>query len=64
MNEITPLIASLCCSSVHSRYLQVFELTREQERTKQAEANKSEAQYKAYAEQEKKVGGRFTVYVF
>ena len=49
---------------MHSRYLQVFELTREQERTKQAEANKSEAQYKAYAEQEKKVGGRFIVYAF
>ncbi len=34
---------------------QVFELTREQERTKQAEASKEEAQYKVYAEQQRKV---------
>ena len=33
----------------------MFELTREQERTKQAEANKEEAQYKVYAEQQRKV---------
>ncbi|KAA6424075.1 MAG: ATPase family AAA domain-containing 3-B-like [Trebouxia sp. A1-2] len=32
----------------------VFELTREQERTKQAEASKDEAQYKVYAEQQRK----------
>ncbi len=30
-------------------------MTREQERTKQAEANKEEAQYKVYAEQQRKV---------
>ncbi len=41
-------IAKLACA-------QVFELTREQERTKQAEASKEEAQYKVYAEQQRKV---------
>ena len=34
---------------------QVFELTREQERTKQAEASKEQAQYQVYAEQQRRV---------
>ncbi len=40
---------------------QVFELTREQERTKQAEASKDEAQYKVYAEQQRKVSNVFMI---
>lgn len=36
-------------------YAQVFDLTREQERTKQAEASKEQAQYHVYAEQQKRV---------
>lgn len=47
-----------CRTHIHTEVhieVQVFELTREQERTKQAEHQEKEAQYKAYAEQERKV---------
>ena len=37
------------------RDTQVFELAREQERTKQAEASKEQAQYTVYAEQQRRV---------
>ena len=47
--------ASLYTLHVNNYMLQVFELTREQERTKQADASKEKAQYEAYAEQERKV---------
>ena len=40
--------------------MQVFELTREQERTKQAESAEKKAQFTAYAEQERKVSADCT----